>query len=251
MNNFNIFPDVARADLHNIMKNFQGGLDKWQVQPFEVRMEQVLLPTQRKYEFDLFRGNRTARPSEVLLNRNDTFYATHIGFRLGRRASGDETGLQVDNAPFFTNADPNFFDGAAVGGATEQQSLQAIWGGLMTLKTDTTERIRDLSMTYFNWVPENPYRVGATDGVDIDVPYLSQYGETMERRGLYKLTPTIGFDGQQDNRIVINIPGDSLIGNINGDTDSAGAAGQGNKNIAIAVMFGYLIIQGSDPITKG
>jgi len=258
MDTINIFADQARGDLFLLMKNFKGGMKAWQVVPREIRMEQVLLPTQRGYKFNMYSGasGSSRRPSEILLNRNDVFFASYVGFRIGREDGTGAADLRIDNYPYHTHADANFFNGAAVGGATEAQSLQACYGGTLSCKTDTKDRLKPLSMTYFNWVPAYPNRNGnlltQPNGADstFDTRYQSEYGATMEKRGMKKLTPLLGFDGQQDNFWSIQLPDQSLIGNINGDTDAASSSGQGNKNVAMLVVYGWEVIQGADPIVK-
>jgi len=234
--------DPWRAKYERVKAAIPEG-SKYVIQEHELLIMQQLLPTTRRYRFQLYDSQADGqRADEIKLNRNDAFYITHIALRIIRELSTDSaTGLTAQNFPKFSYPPPGFFDGAAVGGATEAQSLESLYNSELSFKTNIVERIKDYSTTNFRLVTETQAAANPLVAKD-------QFGPGEAMRGFKSITPNIGLSGQEDNIAELNVLGN--IGNINGDTNAGGTPGQGNLNWVALSLYGFLIIDGSKALTK-
>lgn len=236
-----------RMDLQRIAANYQGGLTKWSIYRHMLIYQTELSPNRKNYEFIVKETNQQGQlPSEILLNINDSFHMTHWSLGVMKQAPTATPALTVANSDIWFNADPLIFDGVAVAGVTEAQSVTSVWNAKLTLKTNQVDRIKPFSCNRLRFSPAYPTRDDPT-GNQLN----SQYGPTIEEQGFFYIgNPIQGLNGSEDNRLILNLPDDALIDNINGDTDAGGAAGNGNTNLLTIRLYGFIVIQGSQSLYK-
>lgn len=216
------------------------------IQEKTLRVEALLSTTKDTYEFNLYETPNAGREQEIKLNRNDLFFVSHIGLYVYKQ-DASLTPAQYGNSPLFTYPDPNYFPGRIGGtGTAEWQCLYLLWRGKFGLLTDPVQRIRDMSTVNFLYVPEKQYLEAAFVGItNANFP---EFGQTLEKRGLFELSYMPGLNGGQNNRITLQLgSGNKTV--IDGAVDAAGNAVT-TRNVLQIVLHGYNVENGAEPASK-
>lgn len=156
----------SMVDLRNWIKGKYGA--ELPIEPSAIRVEQEITNSLNNYVFDILQGNGTTGITETKLDKNDVFFASHLGIYL----------LGVDTTKpgaAVLQTYPNEIVFGASGTATGiVGDLEAFYGGnsLLTIKLGTKEFISSLPTKVMRYVPQtqqstltNKSEVSAYDGV--------------------------------------------------------------------------------------
>lgn len=208
--------------------NGMGHADNFIITEASLRVEQLLATNKNQYEFDLYEGSsQSDRPTEIKLNRNDLFFATHIALGITKQ-NATLTPAWYGNYPVFTHPDPNYF--VVAGTPAEYQALETIYNGTLKFTTGSVDRLGQISTALFKYVPEAQYQIASGDQVNDEYP---QYGPTMEARGFHRITPNLVIDGGQTNKFSVNL-GAGNISTIDGAT-----ANVNTRNVLVLQVYGF------------
>ena len=240
-----ITPDVQRGDLiraRALMRDPNG--DMFIVQPQTLRVHKQLIAGKNSYTFDFYETPNSDHPLDIKLNRNDAFFASHIGVWVKRRGNSEAT-RNDGSYPYFTFPDPNYFLGANAGAnLPEWQALYCVYNGTITLKTKPTERLIKFAATNCLYVPERTWQgTAATSQAAVEQP---QWGADQEKRGLYHLPELVILGGNEDNTAEITLAtGDTT--NIGGTLLANNTASNQVNDVAL-VLHGFNVIRGAEQV---
>lgn len=232
MNNLNVYTDPLRSARVRVLQTLaESNIDvsNFIVQPKEIRLENVIT-TRTNYKFSLYetQGSDTQTSTEIKLNRNNAFFATHIALNVAKEVTG-VSAVPLANTRLFSYPAANTFAGGA---GAEAAALEAFYNALMTFKTVPEERIQELSTQVFRFEPAS--RLSGVDG--------DQWGPGFEKQGFMRLSGEIIITGNQDNSIEITLATDA-------DVDAAAAVNLSDEqNILIARLWGFEVINGAQPV---
>lgn len=229
-------PEIARAD-YNRVNNIVSG--NFTINQKALRLESLLDPNTSNYTLNLGESIGSDRPLEMKLNRNNAFFLTHICLCITRQ-DASVTPAQYGNYPLFTYPDPNYFNGDDTVNVPENQALELLYNGKLTLNTSPTDRLVDFATNIYRYVPERGY---VEAGVLNTFEEFPQYGPSLEERGFFKHVPNIIFDGQDNNQLKLNLgAGNKAV--IDGHVNSANVA-VNTRNVLVIQLFGFEVINGA------
>lgn len=200
-------------------------------------IEKVLVDNQSNYEFDLYENKTSDRNLEVKLNRNDLFFATHIGLSIRQQ---DAVAGNYANYPLFTYPDQQVFLGVPASGLAEYQCLEALYAGLITIVTSPVKRLENFPTFHLRYVPEQQE--------DTTNNFVAGYGATNERRGLFPLSPMIILDGYENNTVELEV-GEGDLATLAGGIDAM-AGSLDTSNIAVIIIHGFKVLNGSQKVGR-
>lgn len=159
-----------------------------------LRSEVVLSTSQTRYRFPLLvndnfgiGGGLTTTTTTQLLNLQDAFYVSHIGFYVAKPASSTDSTFQLvtyPNAIIFSTANT-------------ASSLYQFYNGYMTLTVNNRVLIPNMDLYRFYDVPQT--QDGSTGGTIID----QQKGSDS---ALYPIEPGVVLVGSKQNVLEVVIP---------------------------------------------
>lgn len=219
-----------------------------------LQVEQLLTNNQNSYNFDLYDGSQSAdTPTEIKLNRNDLFFATHIALGI-KKYNPTKTPVWFGNYPIFTYPDSNYFVGTGSSAAIEYQALEALYSGQLVFNTGAVNRFGPLATTLLKYTPNRPFELGVSASSATTMVF-PEYGPTLAGRGFHRVTPNLVIDGQQTNRFQLAL-GAGDYTNIAGATVAAGTAAE-TRNLVVLQVHGFRAVDaaaaakqaGTTPIT--
>lgn len=254
----NISTDEQRAVYGRLQNwfpaNSMGQASNYIITESTLQVEQLLAANQNMYNFDLYDGSQSAdTPTEIKLNRNDLFFATHIAIGI-KKYDPSKTPVWYGNFPIFTYPDSNYFVGTGGSAAIEYQALEALYSGQLVFNTGAVNRFGPLATTLLKYVPNRPFELGVASS-SATTAVFQQYGPAMDGRGFHRVTPNLVIDGQQTNRFTLSL-GAGDFTNIAGATNAAGSA-VNTRNIVVLQVHGFRAVDaaaaakqaGNTPIT--
>lgn len=241
MQSVHISPDVARADYGRMLRNLNVNPEEFLINQDTLRLEKELSADRSSYNFDLYQNSGSDRPLEKKLNRNDVFCITHLALGVCKQDTTTSP-KQYGNFRVYHNADPNYFIGAPAGQVEEWVSVQTVWNGKLTVKTNTTDRLQEFLTQMLEYIPERGHTKQAAPQINDE---WGQYGPSMEEKGYFKLTPNIILNGQQNNRITLEL-GSGDIASIEGTVDNTPTAVD-TRNVVVLLLHGFTIHEAADP----
>jgi hypothetical protein len=184
-----------------------------------------------KSVFDFFltvRGNENV--AETKLDRNDVFYATHLGFFLTAVVSA-VPGIAVLN----TYPNPTTF--ATDGSNFISTHLEVLYNGFFSVKIGSVQFVERLDSNQFRYVPTaqqgtvTSETITTANAIVQSKQLNTQYDGG--RDGIRPITPYIIFSGAEQNEIKLTIPGDTSlkIANTNANT----------KNWMVFKPYGFVV----------
>lgn len=201
------------------------------VQQADLRLEKLLTATSPVLKFDLQKSTGNGdRPMEVKLSSSEIFFVHGISIAIQKQNAG---GGNQANRPMFTYPDKNYFI-AAPGANSESAALEAVFQGLLSLRTDGNTRIEDLLTHHMKFVPDHQFEPTGVTGQATGAE-LPSYGGSFEDRGYLELTPNPIIDGNQTNELQIQL-GDADLTNIAGGADVNGVA---SENVIVVLLHGW------------
>ncbi|MCF8237698.1 MAG: hypothetical protein K9I85_06050 [Saprospiraceae bacterium] len=216
--------------------NGLGESDSFIITESNLRVEQLLESNKNQYQFDLYQGSgSTDRPTEIKLNRNDLYFATHVALGIAKY-DPSKTPVWYGNFPIFTYPDSNYFVGTGASAAIEYQALETIYQGELTFTTGNVNRFGPLMTDTLKYTPNRPFELGVASSAATTAVF-PEYGPTMAGRGFHRLTPNLVVDGQQTNVFTLNLGGGDYT-NIAGATNAAGSA-VNTRNVLVLQLHGF------------
>jgi hypothetical protein len=226
MNNLTISTSPERASYDRVRQVLAANGNNpanFIIQPFTMRIEQEISATRSSYNFIFYESRSGDSPSEIKLNRNDSFFASKVALGLAKTTVALP---DLGNIQYSTFPDPVIFAGAG-----EAQALEGFYNGTLLMKTDPVERLKGLYTNHLRYKPQ-AYDTSVPDPI---------FGETDERRGFYPLTTETIFDGQENNQAVITLPG---------NVDMTAAVVDEETNYLILLVHGFLVLNGARKVGK-
>jgi len=217
--------------------------------PTDLRVEMELVPGQSTYNFDLKKGNISfpyaSASEEYKLNSTSVFFVTHVALNV-KKFSKVDTVLNNANYKLWTYNDENYFVGAATAAATEAQSLETIWQGRLSFKTNNFSRFTDIFTNKMKYVPADQFINLAVTG-QVAHTYPS-YGADYDQRGYHELHGNLILNGADDNIVTLNL----------GAGDTSAIAGDGTElgegkdicNKLVLLIHGYEFTGAMDGAAK-
>lgn len=240
MTTINVPSSHQRADYERFDKLVNQGMpaaNRFIIQPQTLIVEAELKNDRSQYILSLYENKGADRPLENRLNRNDLFMCT--GFRLGvAKQDANANPKEYANYPTFTYPEYNYFVGNNTNIATantEGRSLQVLWNGLLSLRTNNVDRIKDFSTTNLLFRPESAYSEASS------IPEFPQQGVANADQGYFYLQPQPILDGQQDNDIIITL-GDGDYDRIAGGFDADGTTANNETNVLKFFIRGWVAV---------
>lgn len=232
-------PDAQRGDLQRLIRTLNIDTNQVLVQPFMMRFEKEAKADRSNYRFDILSNPGSDREQEIKLGRNDAFGV--LGLRLGVRKQDESVTPKQYTGPVVYSADPNYFSGAPAGQVKEFISLQPVFDGKLTIKTQNTDRVRDLSTALLVNRPNRGYITTASSSqTNAEFPE-----QTVGQDGFFRLMPNPILSGQ-DNNFIDLVLGSGDFESIEGTADSAGTA-VATRNVIVVELFGYLLVDYAKP----
>lgn len=236
-----VSPDIARADFNRMLRRLGVNPEEFLINQDTLRLEKKLSADRSSYQFDLYQNSGSDRPLEKKLNRNDVFCITHLALGVCKEDTSTNP-AQYANSRTYHSADPNYFAGAPAGQVKEFVSVQTAWNGKLTIKTNTTDRLQEFLTQLLEYIPERGHTLQAGSQLNDE---WGQYGPSLEEKGFFKLTPNIILNGQQNNKILMDL-GEGDISSIEGTADSGGTA-VNTRNVLVLLLHGFTIHEAADP----
>lgn len=230
----NVPTDAKRAKLMRAVDALGINLSQFIIHDHTLRAESKLVAGNNSYRMNLYKNTGSDRPQEIKLARNDMFIMTHLGLALTKEDTASSK-TNYGNYPLYTFPDPGFFLGNPASGLSEWECLEVVYNGKLTIKTDNTDRLLDLSTQHLRYVPQRAF--GSNVG--------PEYGGSMEQRGFFPTEPMIILNGQQDNQVELSVgTGDTAV--IAGGIDGSAAAVD-TRNVVVVQLHGFLVSNAADP----
>lgn len=229
-----ISTDANRAAYSRVQQIIyeRSGRNDFIINPKLLRIEQLLAAGRNQYKFSLFQNPGSDRPLEEKLNRNDMFFLTGVGLGIAKQDTST-TPPKYGNFPVFFHPDANYFVGAN-GAIFENEALECLYNGKLTISTKPVERQTDLLTNVFRVVPERGYTKFAAPQTRDEWPQhkLSD--------SIVKLEPLVIIDGKQDNTVNIEL-GAGNTDLIAGGVTAANAA-LNTRNLAVLFLEGFVVV---------
>ena len=235
-------PDAERGDIQRLIRTLGIDTSKTLVQPYMIRMEKVLDAARSNYQFDVLSNPGSDRETEHKLNRNDAFAI--MGIRLGVRKQNEVANPAIYTFPVAYSADPNQFAGAPAGQVKEYVSLDPLYDGKLSIRTQNVDRVRDLSTALLRNVPERGYVTTASSSQ----PNEEFAQQAPGQAGFFRIMPNPILSGQDNNRVDL-VLGPGNPESIEGGFDAAGAAVD-TRNVVVVELFGYLLVDAAKPAQR-
>lgn len=223
----NILPiDVESSVLAKLRKIYGPAAN---IQQGYIRLEKELTSSSTSENFTLGEGrsNGQKRPLENFLSQNDNFVPVYM--RIGVSKEFVDTNGNNGNQPVYTYPDKEIFNFAGVAPALDEiYSLEGLWNGNVSIKSNTYEVVNRMSLERFRRVPQTQ---------DAATTQASS-GEIFE--GFVKLPIVPIFEGKKRNELNFSYAQGADATNIAGDP-SVG------KNILTFTLWGFLVRNASEP----
>jgi len=223
-----------RADYLRLIEAVPEVKDGFVIQRSHIRVEAALANNRPNYTFELFPNATTARPTEKRLNRNDMFCITRMALCI---AKYNPVSNAYGNFPLYSNPDPNFFLGVPGAGLPESECLNAVFNAAASLKSGTTERIPPFLTNVFREVPERGYTFAVAPQLR---PEHGQYDDIP----WFELEPLVIISGQEDNKILLDLPAASDLAVLQGGINQSAAAVD-TRNVAVFLLEGFVVSEGA------
>lgn len=198
------------------------------IQDFFLRAEDNLNNGKSSHEIQLVNtAGKTAAATERLLTSNDAFMPLEVGLFIKKAtiAGGREF---PGNDRLYTFPLASLFNGAAVGGFTEAQCVEAVYNGDLGLYSDGKELMYKIDTSIFR----HEYATADSSPNILDV--------------FYPLAKQFVLFGGNDNVAKIDFKS-SNVGSIQGDTVTAGALDT-EQNKLVLIFKGLIIRGGADRV---
>jgi hypothetical protein len=157
-----------------------------------LRVDRPLNNADAIYSFDILKGNYPATNVERLLDKNDTFYATHVGFLLSAQDNNKRGKAVLQTFPFAGATSPFVtVTGTSVAGI---EDLELIYNSEFKLTVGNKNYIAGISTREMRWVPQAQMN-GTNPKNQIDSAY----------NGLVEVGK-ICFSGRDDIQVTLNLP---------------------------------------------
>ncbi len=191
--------------------------------------------SQNIYEAKLRSNSNSDNPNEIKLTDKHHFLPTHGSIAV-QKYSTTSGGIQDGNFPFFTYADPNYFDGES-DGLKETDALRLIWapGATFTINQDGSDLVNEFSTSLMGYTPDSQYLTAGASGQPNDE--LPQYGPSYEERGYGRLYTEDILKGMDDVTLKLNLSKGN-ISKIAGGFDDQGQAVD-TRNRAMIRLLGF------------
>jgi len=231
--------NAGRGEL-NLVRSIakRKGFQDQDVRPIVLRMYQQLVATKSSYVFDC--SVATAQhPLEIRIDKSDLVVGSRMALGVHKvllDANGDE---QPANSPISFYPDPDWFDGAGGGtglpgsSANEAQSLETLYNGHLSLKTDQDIRLQEYDAADFRMVPETQFNPTADTG-----HLFGRSGN--EFRPLYSM---FYLAGNRNNKFELQLG--------NGDYSAIAGVAADHVNYAVVMVKGFILVRGAESFTKG
>lgn len=194
-----------------------------------LRFEVNLTGSMSAINFQVLANQGTPNVTENRLQLSDMFSPLSYGFfieKVGTSATFSAvTDAEKAAGILRTFPDPKVFTG---GTTTEAAALQAIYNGYMSLKISNNILIPSFPMLKFYRVPDaqatiNFYSTGPTQ----------QAGWSNENWGMIDFQPSISLMGSQNINLAVTLP------------TAVTVTGTSSSNVAVFLMYGYLLQNGA------
>lgn len=190
------------ASPREIMKRLAEAYPNKAISPSYLRLETETVNTTR-LDFTISNDTGTKTSAERRLQRNDLFFATHVGFFIKKVASGVH-----GNSLLYTY--PNGTQFADNSTTFLQADLESLWNGFLQIKTGSTITVEALDTQRFRNAPMLPQ---GTTNAAIAGPVL--YPITQDSRGpkdgILQLDSFLQFLGTEQHEISLTIPDGSTM----------------------------------------
>ena len=201
---------------------------KYKVYDDMLLMPQALSPSSSFYQFNPVTAVDTPVPTENKMDKNDIFAITGVGLRFTRADYASATGAlsNYGNYDLLTYPYANFFTGAAAGAnKSEADALKAILRGTLALQVSNDQQ----------------WQIPCSELVYEDVnfaatPFMSVFGSSQGKRGVFPLSSIVLIDGGSDNKLILNLSTYANYAAIDGSV-----SGATTRNLIVPVLEGYRV----------
>lgn len=149
-----------------------------------LRLEQPCTTTTTQINFPVLINQGTPTNTEVRLNLQDSFFPTHIGYRLGNPSSSTDAAYKM-----YSYLNPFFFNPA----------MQAFYNGTLRLLVNNVQYINNWPMDWHYHSPQTQQTLAAGAGSPVD-----QYDGGID--GKIAEQPSVLMIGSQNIQLSINLP---------------------------------------------
>lgn len=149
-----------------------------------LRLEQLASTTTTAITFPVLINQGNPFNTEVRLNLQDSFFPTHIGFRLGNPTGSTDAAFKL-----FTYVNPFIFNPA----------MQAYYNGTMRMLVNNVQYINNWPLEWHLHAPETQQTAVAGAGSPVD-----QYDGAID--GKVAQQPSVLMIGSQNIQLSINLP---------------------------------------------
>jgi len=204
--------------------------DSANIQPSYIRLEKVLTATNVAETFTLGNGASSGnkRPLEQYLSQNDIFVCSKMGVFVQKVVTNlDGNNGNSVNYPY---PDKSVFNDPTVGTSqAEIDALEAVYNGIISMKSDTYEVIDNLSLQEFRTPPQT--QNAAT----------TQASLGLVNEGFVPLHLVPVFEGKKRNELRFQPAQGADVALIGGKINT--------QNVLVFQMMGYVVRTASEPIT--
>lgn len=219
--NLVVAPDRMRAIYTGLRRKAPKNI----ITPSFIRLEQQVQSGQGVYQFQIAKNVGNPSPTEVRLDLNDAFMATHLGIYL---MNNDLT--LPGHAQLVTFPDGLVFPAEA--GNVTTSHLEAFYNGFLKVKVADVVYAESIATRKFRVV-----RTTQTSVAGATPPPNALVAEAYGLDGLFELTPQFTFQGQAKNILELDIPANS--------TQQVQYKTAATRITVVWYMEGFLITQGS------
>lgn len=228
MKNVNVLPVTVEGEILAKLRHRFGA--KAQIQESDIRLETVLTSGNVKKRFNMNGDGVGTRPLEVFIGRNDLVvtYALKVALNQVVTTSNGTNGNAVD----YTYPDLTVFNGAGVFPALpENECLEAVYGGNITIKANTTEILNQMQLRRFRIVPDTQFAATTQASMRDEgfVPFVQPYIFSGRDTNILEFEPAVGADTT----------------NIGGQTGGE----QPTQNILVFHFKSFVVRNGAQPLT--
>lgn len=180
-----------------------------------------LSPSQSSYELNPVEGVTASVPTARLMQRSDLFAITGCGVLFTRATYSSVNGQlsAYGNYPRYTYPYVSVF-----AGSNEQAGLLNVVNGILSLSVQNDQQ----------WAEPILRMVYADQYINAQ-PTTSVYGGTNGKQGILDLNSLVILDGNNDNKVTVQLPTGGTLTNIDGNTNST------TRNLIVVMLSGFRV----------
>ncbi len=213
-NMLNSLPGSPKIDAEGVLQDYKFYDDT-------LMLVAPLSPSVSAYELNPVEGVTASVPTARLMQRSDLFAITGVGlfFTRATYSSTNQALSKYGDFPRYT-----YPYAAVFSGTNEQAGLLNIVNGIIALSVQNDQQ----------WALPVSRLVYSDEYINAQAPTIV-YGGSDEKQGILGLNALVIMDGNNDNKVTVQLPSGGTLTNIDGNTNAS------TRNLIVVQLRGFRI----------